>query len=209
MGIFGSKEEKTDKFIMQLIEQTQKTNEAIVFLEHSLDEEDIASRLEHLKTITKQIEEIRRVMIDDLLNTFITPIDREDIYNISNALFDMVDYAQTTTDEMRILNVRADEYIRKMVVLVRRQTEELLMAMERLSKNPRVAHEHALKTKKLEKDVEKQYRKALRDLFINPVTTENLPQFFYKREVYRHLSNMADRADTAANIFGIVIMKLT
>jgi uncharacterized protein Yka (UPF0111/DUF47 family) len=208
MGIFGSNEEKTDKFIVQLIEQAKKTNEAIIFLEHSLDD-DTPSKLEHIKNITNEIEEIRKILIDDLHNTFITPIDREDILNISNALYDMVDYAITTVDEMHILSVKPDEYIHKMVVLIRKQTEELLMAMERLSKNPRVAGEHALNTKTLEKDVEMQYRKALRDLFISPVTLESLPSLFYKREVYRHLSNMSDRADTAANIFGVVVMKLS
>ncbi len=208
MGIFGANEEKTDKFILQLIEQSKKTNEAIIFLEHSLDD-DAPSKIEHIKKIINEIDEIRNVLMDDLHNTFITPIDREDILNISNALYDIVDYTVTTMDEMHILNVKPDEYIQKMVVLIRMQTEELLMAMERLSKNPRVAGEHSLKTKILEKEVEKQYRKALRDLFIDPVSLDTIKSIFYKREVYRHLSNMSDRADTAANIFGVVVMKLS
>lgn len=208
MGIFGANEEKTDKFILQLIEQSKKTNEAIIFLEHSL-EDDAPSKIEHIKKIINEIDEIRNVLMDDLHNTFITPIDREDILNISNALYDMVDYTVTTIDEMHILNVKPDEHIHKMVVLIRMQTEELLMAMQRLSKNPRVAGEHSLKTKMLEKEVEKQYRKALRDLFIDSVTLDTIKTIFYKREVYRHLSNMSDRADTAANIFGVVVMKLS
>jgi hypothetical protein len=59
--------------------------------------------------------------------------------------------AVTTMDEMHILKVKPDEFIKKWLSLIRRQTEELLMAMERLSKNPRVAGEHSLKTKRLEK----------------------------------------------------------
>lgn len=208
MSIFGSKEEKPDKFIEQLIEQAKKTHEAIVFLEHSLDD-DTASKLEHIKSINNEIEEIRKILIDDLHNTFITPIDREDIFNISNALYDMIDYAMTTVDEMHILKVKPDDRIRKMVVLVRNQTEELQLCMERLSKNPRVAGEHAMNTKHIEKEVEREYRKALRDLFTDPVNLDILPSIFYKREVYRHLSNMSDRAEIAANIFGIVVMKLS
>lgn len=114
-----------------------------MFLEHSLDD-DNDSKIEHFKICLAEIEEIRRVLIDDLHNTFITPIDREDIYNISNALYDMVDYAMTTSEEMHILKVVPDDYIRKMITLVRKQTEELLAAMERLSKNPRVAGEHTM-----------------------------------------------------------------
>lgn len=208
MGIFGSQDEKEDKFITQLIEQSKKTHSVIVFLEHSLDD-DNASKIEHFKTCLTELEEIRRVLIDDLHNTFITPIDREDIYNISNALYDMVDYAMTTSEEMHILKVVPDEYIRKMITLVRKQTEELLAAMERLSKNPRVAGEHTMIVKSLEKEVEHLYRKALRDLFDTPIDLTKLPSLFYKREVYRHISNMSDRAEAAANVFGMVVMKLT
>jgi uncharacterized protein Yka (UPF0111/DUF47 family) len=208
MGIFGSQDEKEDKFITQLIEQSKKTHSVIVFLEHSLDD-DNASKIEHFKTCLTELEEIRRVLIDDLHNTFITPIDREDIYNISNALYDMVDYAMTTSEEMHILKVVPDEYIRKMITLVRKQTEELLAAMERLSKNPRVAGEHTIIVKSLEKEVEHLYRKALRDLFDTPIDLTKLPSLFYKREVYRHISNMSDRAEAAANVFGMVVMKLT
>ncbi len=208
MGIFGSQDEKEDKFITQLIEQSKKTHSVIVFLEHSLDD-DNASKIEHFKTCLTELEEIRRVLIDDLHNTFITPIDREDIYNISNALYDMVDYAMTTSEEMHILKVVPDEYIRKMITLVRKQTEELLAAMERISKNPRVAGEHTMIVKSLEKEVEHLYRKALRDLFDTPIDLTKLPSLFYKREVYRHISNMSDRAEAAANVFGMVVMKLT
>lgn len=209
MGIFGAKEQKTDKFIVHLIAQTEKTHEALIYLEATLENDDFQTKLIHLKKILRDIDEIRRLLIDDLLNTFITPIDREDIYNISNALYDMVDYSYTTTDEMHILHIKPDEYIKKMIGYVKRQTEELDLAIKRISKNPRVSHEHVLKVKKLEKDVEKQYRRALKDLFLEVPTLENLPQLFYKREVYRHISNMADRADATANVFGIVIMKLT
>lgn len=208
MGIFGSKDEKEDKFITQLIEQSKKTHAVIVFLEHSLDD-DNASKIEHFKACLAEIEEIRRVLIDDLHNTFITPIDREDIYNISNAMYDMVDYAMTTSEEMHILKVTPDDYIRKMIVLVRSQTEELLAAMERLSKNPRVAGEHTMIVKELEKEVEHLYRKALRDLFDTPIDLNKLPSLFYTREVYRHISNMSDKAEAAANVFGMVVMKLT
>ncbi len=208
MGIFSSQDEKDDKFIVQLIEQSKKTHAIIVFLEHSLDD-DNASKIEHFKNSIAEIEEIRRILIDDLHNTFITPIDREDIYNISNALYDMVDYAMTTSEEMHILKVKPDNYIRDMITLVRKQTEELVAAMERLSKNPRVAGEHTMIVKGLEKEVEQHYRKALRDLFDSQLDINILSSLFYRREVYRHISNMSDKADAAANVFGMVVMKLS
>lgn len=208
MGLFGSNEDEKDRFIPQLIEQAKKTNAAIIILEESL-EGDFVLETEKIQTILTGIKEIRRVLIDDLHNTFITPIDREDIYNISNALYDMVDYALTTIDEMHILKVKPDDFIKEMITLVRRQMEELQSVMMRLSKNPRVAGEHVMEAKRLEKKVEKVYRKAIKELFEGTMNLETLPNLFYKREVYRHISNMADKAETAANIFGMVVMKLS
>ena len=51
----------------------------------------------------KAADEVRRVLIDELNRTFITPIDREDIYALSRAIDDVMDYAYTTVDEMDIL----------------------------------------------------------------------------------------------------------
>jgi hypothetical protein len=96
-----------------------------------------------------------------------------------------------------------------MITLVRRQMEELQSVMMRLSKNPRVAGEHVMEAKRLEKKVEKVYRKAIKELFEGTLDLSLLPGIFYKREVYRHISNMADKAETAANIFGMVVMKLS
>lgn len=57
--------------------------------------------------------------------------------------------------------------------------------------------------------MEHLYRKALRDLFDTPIDLAKLPSLFYLREVYRHISNMSDKAEAAANVFGMVVMKLT
>ena len=65
MGLFGSNADEKDKFIPQLIEQAKKTCETIVFLEHSLDDDSVTKEV-HVQNIITEIEEIRRVLIDDL-----------------------------------------------------------------------------------------------------------------------------------------------
>ena len=56
--------------------------------------------------------------------------------------------------------------------------------------------------------VERLYRTAIKDLFAAPLVLQDLPAVFYRREVYRHISNMSHRADAAANVFDMVVMKL-
>jgi uncharacterized protein Yka (UPF0111/DUF47 family) len=156
-----------------------------------------------------EADEIRRILNDELHNTFITPFDREDIFNLSLHIDEMIDYALTTLEEMSMLRVSADDHLRTMVSLVRQEAEELTMAMHRLSANPRVAGDHARRAKKLENEVDHLYRVAVADLFTKPKDFKELMAMLRRREIYRHVSNMSDRADAAANVFGMVVMKLT
>ena len=152
--------------------------------------------------------ERRRVLIDELHETFVTPIDREDIYNLSQSFERMVTYALTTLEEMHLLQVAADEPIRRMVALVREQADDLEAAMRGCAKNPRVADDHADHVHEKEREVERIYRAAIRDLFARATDPQGLPAILYRREVYRHISNMADRAVSAANMLGMVVMKI-
>ena len=79
---------------------------------------------------------------------------------------------------------------------------------ERLMKNPRVASDHANAVHERERTVERIYRAAIRDLFATASDAASLPAILYRREVYRHISNMSDRAVSAANVLGMVVMKL-
>ena len=208
MGWFGGHLKEENKFIAMLIGQAAKSVEGVHYLGRTLERVD-ADTLKAVRTLAEEASELRRVLIDELHKTFITPLDREDIFNLSHCFEDMVTYALTTVEEMNILKVDADDYIRQMMNLVREEAEQLELATVRLAQNPRVALDHANEVRKLERRVERLYRTAIKDLFSRATEPERLPELFYRREVYRHISNMSDRADSAANVFGMVIMKLT
>ena len=53
--------------------------------------------------------------------------------------------------------------------------------------------------------MERTYQEALAELFKEKDTIYILKM----REIYRHLSNAADRADEAGNIIGDIVVKLT
>lgn len=202
------KKKQENKFIQSLIEQCEVTVEGIKLLETCLDRPDEAA-LEKMKAKEYEADEIRRILIDELHNTFVTPLDREDIFNLSLHVDEMIDYALTTLEVMVLLKVQTDDHLRTMVALVRQEAEELAMAMLRLSSNPRVAGDHARRAKKLENEVDHLYRVAVADLFTKPKDFKEMMAMLRRREVYRHVSNMSDRADAAANVFGMVVMKLT
>ena len=72
---------------------------------------------------------------------------------------------------------------------------------------------HALREdavgKALENRVETVYREALAELFHGPTDIDHVMDMLKLREIYRHLSNAADRGDQAANVIGDIVVKMT
>jgi len=62
--------------------------------------------------------------------------------------------------------------------------------------------------KALENKVEDVYREALADMFTDTDDTRSLVRMMKLREVYRHLSNAADRGDEAANVIADIVVKI-
>jgi uncharacterized protein Yka (UPF0111/DUF47 family) len=144
-----------------------------------------------------------------LHKTFVTPFDREDIYQLSLYLDDVLDYTYTTVEELRVLQVQPDAHLAHMAMRLNEAADELVLAMERLTHNPMVALDHARRAKGRENQVERLYRQAVAELFRGPEDVHHIMVMLRLREVYRHISNAADRADHAANVIGSIIVKMT
>ena len=162
-----------------------------------------------LSSKEKDADEARRILIDELNKTFITPFDRDDIFLLSRTIDDVLDYAYSTSSEMEILKVEPTNYMQQMASILRDAAYELLMAVDRLADHPGVANDHAQRAKSLENRVEEVYRAALADLFSGAEDIQHVIKMLKSREVYRHLSNAADRGDEAANVIADIIVKIT
>jgi predicted phosphate transport protein (TIGR00153 family) len=199
---------RQDKFLRLLIEQAAKTLEGMEALEDYMKHanEEVAKQVTRAE---KEADEVRRILIDELLRTFITPIDREDIFALSRAIDDIIDYGYSTVDEMEILDVDPNPHLQDMVSKLRKAAEEIHLGVLRLKDHPNVANDHAVRAKTLENQVEQLYREALADLFRGPKDVEHVVEMLKLREIYRHLSNCADRGDEAANIIQDIVVKRT
>ncbi|MCX8117301.1 MAG: DUF47 family protein [Desulfobacterota bacterium] len=193
-----------NRFFDLLARQASKSLEGLDALA-SYVEDGTKEKANLVRQIEREADELRRILIQELDQTFITPIDREDIYQLSRAIDDVVDYANTTVDEMEIYGVQGDHHIVEMVNILRKAARELNDAVKILKDYPKIASEHAVKAKAYENQMEKAYHRALADLFKGTDTVYMLKM----REIYRHLSNAADRGDEAANIISSIVMKHT
>lgn len=197
--IFSGKR-KVDFFDL-LLRQAEKTlggcDALARFLRNQADAEEV-------RRWEQEADDIRRVLIDELNQTFITPIDREDIFSLSRAIDDVLDYAKNTVDEMEVFEVGSNEHLCEMAVLLKEGAQQLAAAMRHLKNNPNVASDYAVRAKRIENGMNVKYLAALKDLF----SGQDVRLMFSLREIYRHLNRSADRVDEAANIIGDIVVKM-
>lgn len=207
MGFLDRLRRRDDKFHELLVGQARITLEALDSLVEFMGTEEEAAG-ERVQRAEKEADELRRILIDELNNSFVTPFDREDIFALSRAIDDVLDYSDTTVDEMRLLEIEPTSYLRRMTSLLRDAANEIHLAMLRIKDHPNVALDHATRAKALENRVEGVYREAIADLFSGPEDIHHVMHMLKLRETYRHLSNAADRGDEAANIIGDIVVKM-
>jgi hypothetical protein len=185
-----------------LLRQSAKTLEGLEALATYVDN-CTPENAKQVKKCEMEADDLRLMLIQALDKTFVTPLDREDIFDLSRMIDDVMDYANSTVYELEIYAVCSDGHVKEMVNILISAGRELNSAIRLLEEQPKVAVVHAVKAKAYENTMEGAYRLALSHLFKG-----SDPVFMLKmREIYRHLSNAADRGDEAANIITSIVMK--
>jgi predicted phosphate transport protein (TIGR00153 family) len=146
----------------------------------------------------------RRLLISEINKTFITPIDREDLFDLSSAIDDIIDYAATTIEELGIYKLKPDNFDEEMSDIILKQTSGILKAVTFLERNKDMSSDEAVKIKKLENKANELYHKALSELF----DSDDIKKILKTREIYRHLNNAADKGDHAADVLLNIIVKM-
>ncbi|MEW6352298.1 MAG: DUF47 family protein [Thermodesulfobacteriota bacterium] len=198
-SVFGGK--KRADFFALLLDQAEKTLSGCEALVRFLEDRGSSEEIDRLE---READDIRRIIIDELNQTFITPIDREDIFALSAAIDDVIDHAKNTAKEMSIFEVQSNGQLRDMAALLQKGAEQIVAAMKHLKQNPNVAVTYALRAKRMENRMNDIYLSALKELFDG-----NDPRLmFCYREIYRHFNRSADRVDEAANVISNIVVKL-
>jgi len=143
-----------------------------------------------------------------LYSSFITPIDREDIYKLAMAIDHILDYLKNTVREVEVLQVEADDWMQRMAKELALGGDSLAKGLVCFAAGQAEAVRHTVQTREAERQVEDLYRDALENMFkgdaydrlmddgASPKVADCLDFIvtrIKRREVYRHLSNAADR----------------
>ena len=208
MGLKDLFQSKEAQFLQLLVDQSAKTLEGIEELQRFVESGN-RDAAKHVKQLEREADELRRIVTHELDQTFITPLDPEDIYQLSRTIDEILDYADSTVEAMELFGIRGNDHLRQMVGLVLEGAQEIHLAMVRLKDHPSVAGEHASRARSLENRVEKVYRRAVADLFTTMQDVPKVVEGLKYREVYRHLSNAADRYVEAADVVAHIVVKVT
>ncbi len=144
-----------------------------------------------------------------LHRTFITPLDRDQIHRLINAMDDVLDLLQDSSEVMSLYDLQtlSDDVVRLSDISVRccGRVQHVLTLLPRL-KDADVAAS-VLKTceeiDQLESDADRVMRSAMSRLFREEPDTRQLIKL---KAVYEHLESISDRCEDVANLVeGIVL----
>lgn len=151
---------------------------------------------------------LRDGTLSQLYRSFITPIDREDIYTLATTIDHILDYIKNTVREVEVLQVPADEWMQRMTEELTEGVASLALGLARFRAGLAEDVTVTVQTREAERRVEDLYRDALETMFQGEdyqklsqtgeaASVHDCLEFVVtrikRREVYRHLSNAADR----------------
>lgn len=145
-----------------------------------------------------------------LHKTFITPIDREQIHGLINAMDDIVDLLQDATETMQLYDVRSmTEEVMRLGDLSAKCCERVQHAVSLLPKlNQLDSAEAAIKTceeiDKLESDADRVMRSAMSKLFREENDVRELIKL---KAIYEQLESISDRCEDVANLIEGVVLE--
>jgi len=148
-------------------------------------------------------DRITHTIVQRLNSTFVTPIDREDIFGLATQLDDVVDYVEEVADFMGLYSIEApmDQALGLTMVLVG-SCEQLYGLLQNLSGFKDLEH-YWIEIHRLENDGDRIYRDAVASLFSNGIDPMVVIRW---RDLFLRLERAIDATETSASIIeGIVI----
>src|SRR5919199_178720 len=148
-------------------------------------------------------DRITHDIIQRLNQTFVTPIDREDIYALASALDDVVDYTEEVADYLGLYKIEAPfEQSQRMARVLTQCARQLAEAMPRLRDFSDISH-YTVEVNRLENDGDRIVREAIAALFNDGIDPMVVIRW---KDIYERLESAIDATERVANILeGIVI----
>jgi predicted phosphate transport protein (TIGR00153 family) len=148
-------------------------------------------------------DRITHDIIQRLNQTFVTPLDREDIYEMASALDDVVDYTEEVADYLGLYKIEAPmDQAQELAKILHACGRQISEAMPRLRGFKDISH-YTVEINRLENDGDRVTREAIASLFDNGIDPMVVIRW---KDIFERLEEAIDATEHVANILeGIAI----
>jgi uncharacterized protein Yka (UPF0111/DUF47 family) len=189
-----------DLFEQQAATLIQSAN----LLEQALaDVANLRALRREIKDLEHQGDEITHEIVRVLFQTFVTPFDREDIYDLAAGLDDILDYIEEVADTVNLYGITViPGPAHELAGLLTQAVVQIEQAIAKL-RSDKENSEHGIEVHRLEDTGDSTSRRAIAELF----SSEHPPLEVIKlKDLYGLLEDALDRCEDVANVLeGIAI----
>ncbi|MPM40980.1 hypothetical protein SDC9_87629 [bioreactor metagenome] len=200
---------KEDEFFKLFSESARLLRDGAYILNEVMnDYTQIGEKIPQMANLEHEADDHNDAIIDKLNQTFITPMDREDIYAMANALDDGVDVIQGILERMMLYRTgKPSEGAIELSRLMADCADEIVKAFELLKNikgNQHKILDHTRKVVVLESEGDRIYRQEVAYLFTSGGDTLEIIKW---KEVLENLENALDHYESIADLIRGVVMK--
>jgi uncharacterized protein len=167
-------------------------------------ERPVWDKADEIKEVEHKCDNLTHEIIQRLNRTFVTPIDREDIFALARSLDDVMDAIDASASLVRLYRLDTVRFgARELARIISACTYEVHLALGALEQNKGVAA-HSIEINRLENEADRQHALAVSRLFDD----EHDPILVMKwKEALDFLEDATDRCEDVANVLEGVMVK--
>jgi uncharacterized protein len=194
-----------DREFFDLFEEAARNgSQAAELLERMLrDFPESAGLAKDILELEHEGDRITHDIVHRLNQTFVTPIDREDILELVKALDDVVDLTEEVADLLVLYKIEAPmEQAQKLAGILREAAHQVMQAMPRMRTFDDISH-YVVEIHRLENEGDRAVREATASLFDTGVDPMQVIRW---KDIFERLEGAIDAAEHVADVLeGIVI----
>lgn len=170
--------------------------------------ENVEAKAKELKDLEHQGDVITHEIIARVHQSFVTPIDREDITQLAHSLDDIMDFVWAAGRTANLYHIaQPREPARELAKIVVKMAIKLNEVVPRLRRRDQYFWilQQCVEINTLENDADDVQHAALAELF--EVCSTDTCEVIKWREIYGHLENATDRGEDVANVLEGIVLK--
>ncbi len=168
--------------------------------------DDVEKKIARIRHIEHQGDELTHSILTKLNQTFITPIDREDIHQLASKLDDVLDFINAAGARIVMYRITTPPPAAgELAMIILKQSQELQRAVSLMQKNGNILA-HCVEINRLENEADQVSQQAIARLFECEKDPINLIKI---KELLECLERATDKAEDVANVLETVVLKNT